>query len=299
VYSLRRVEGVYEYEWIHGEIAGQLPGFEYRGMPAGDYRIYVEDRAQDSLGWWAIEPVALAEDRPLAVAIATRPPVALAGRVTLEDAPFEWIAANRERAGAVYVQLTPVGDQFFTIYDASAGQTELSPEHLEFTLGPMPPGKFRLRVWVQGTDAYLASAAQLGRGPPSAVLDLSQAADWSNLDLRMRFDMARPVVRIPAQSSLSEATVYRVVLVPDRDQNPFGHYMEGYCGPDGACEISPLPPGRYWAVALSYETARELDLRDPQDRRRLSNWGRTIDLSAGVNAAVDLRPVPDTALEGI
>ena len=73
-FSLRRVEGPYEYEWIHGEIGGRLPGFGYRGIPAGDYRILVEDRDSDTRGWWAIEDVALVEDDPVELAIATQPP---------------------------------------------------------------------------------------------------------------------------------------------------------------------------------------------------------------------------------
>ena len=87
--------------------------------------------------------------------------------------------------------------------------------------------------------------------------------------------------------------------MPDRSENPFGHYLEGYCGPDGACEVAPLPPGRYWVIALSHETARGLDLRDPQVRYRLARWGRNIALRPGRNAAVELRSVPEAALEGI
>ena len=296
-FSLRRVEGPYEYEWIHGEIGGRLPGFEYRGIPAGDYRILVEDSDNDTLGWWAIEDVTLVEDHPVALAIATQPPVVVPGCVELENPPLAWLAESHELADSVYLQLTPVGEQFFRVQDALATQVELSPRQLEFKLGPLPPGKFRLEAWVKGTDGYLAGVAQQGRGLASPVLDLSQAGDWTNLDLRMRFDMARPVVRTPAQTSLSDFTMYRVVLVPDRNQNPFGQYQEGFCGPDGACEISPLPPGRYWVIALSHETVRGLDLRDPQDRNQLAAWGRNIDLKPGQNAAIELRPVPEEALE--
>ncbi len=298
-FSLRRVEGPYEYEWIHGEIGGRLPGFEYRGIPAGDYRILVEDRDNDTPGWWAIEDVTLVEDDPVALAIATQPPVVIPGCVALENPPLGWLAENRELADSVNVQLTPVGEQFFSVQDALTTRVELSPKQLEFKLGPMPPGKFRLEAWVKGTDGYLAGVAQEGRGLASPVLDFSQAGDWTNLDLRVRFDMARPAIRTPAQTSLSDFTMYRVVLVPDRNQNPFGQYVEGFCGPDGACEISPLPPGRYWVIALSHEIARGLDLRDSQDGNRLAAWGRNIDFSPGQNAAVELRPVPEEALEGI
>ncbi|MCY4598115.1 MAG: hypothetical protein OXC19_25365, partial [Bryobacterales bacterium] len=98
------------------------------------------------------------------------------------------------------MQLTPVGEQFFSVQDALTTRVELSPKQLEFKLGPMPPGKFRLEAWVKGTDGYLAGVAQEGRGLASPVLDLSQAGDWTNLDLRVRFDMARPTIRTPAQT---------------------------------------------------------------------------------------------------
>jgi hypothetical protein len=54
-YSVRMVEGDYDYEVIGGSISGGLPGFEYRGIPPGQYRIFVEDQAEDTLGWCAIE----------------------------------------------------------------------------------------------------------------------------------------------------------------------------------------------------------------------------------------------------
>jgi len=299
-YSLRRVEGAYDYELIGEAISGRLPGFEYRGIPPGHYRIYVEEQDGDSLGWWAIEDVMVAEDRPVALTITTQPPVAVAARLTLEDPPLGWIAENRERADAVQVQLTQVGDSFFTLHRASTARTELSPDETEFRLGPMPPARFRLQVWVQGADAYLAAVARQGRGVPSPLLDFSQPGAWTNLELRVRFDMARPVIRIPAQTTLSEGwTMHRIVLVPDPQQNPFGHYMEGYCGPDGACEISPLPPGRYWAVVFFQQTAEGLDFRDPQVRNKLARWGREIDVTPGENPAIELKPVPQEALKGI
>jgi hypothetical protein len=299
-YSLRRVEGAYDYELIGEAISGRLPGFQYRGIPPGHYRIYVEEQEGDSLGWWAIEDVMLAEDRPLALTITTQPQVAVAGRVTLEDPPPGWIAENRERAGAVQVQLTQVGDPFFTMHHAAASRSERSAGESEFTLGPMPPAPFSLQGWVQGTDAYLAGVARQGRGLPAPLLDFSQPGAWTDLELRVRFDMARPVIRIPAQTAVSETwTMHRIVLVPDPQQNPFGHYMEGYCGPDGVCEVSPLPPGRYWAVVFFQHTGEAIDFQDPQVRNQLARWAREIDITPGENPAIEVKPVPPEVLEGI
>jgi hypothetical protein len=111
--------------------------------------------------------------------------------------------------------------------------------------------------------------------------------------------MARPAIRIPAQSARSPWwTTQRVVLTPDRDQNPFGHAMEGYCGPDGGCEISPVPPGRYWAIVVQ-QNQGGLNLRDLALRSKLAPWGREIDLTPGENSTIELKPVPQKALEGI
>jgi protocatechuate 3,4-dioxygenase beta subunit len=298
-YSVRMIEGDYDYEVIGGSISGGLAGFEYRGIPAGQYRIFVEDQAEDTLGWWAIEEVSLVEDRPVALSIETKPPVALAGGLTLEDPPSEWTAEQRENADAVQVQLTQAGNSFFTVHRTSGTRTQLPPEAAEFALGPLPPGKFRLEVWAQGTDAYLAGVARQGRPLPAPLLDLSQPGDWTNLELRVRFDMARPVIRIPALSTRGQWwTMQRVVLVPDRDQNPFGHTMEGYCGHDGSCDISPVPPGRYWAIVVQ-QSQGEINFRDLAVRSRLAQWGREIDLTPGENSPIELKPVPQKALDGI
>jgi hypothetical protein len=299
VYSLRRVEGAYDYELLGDAISGRLPGFEYRGIPPGHYRIFVEDRGQSAVGWWAIEDVILVEDRPLALAIATQPPVTVTGRVTLEEPPIGWLSENRDHAGAIHLQLTQVGDPFFAVYNASATVAELPPEQPEFTLGPLPPGKFRTEVWLQGSDAYMAGVASQGRGLPSAVLDFSQPGSGDSLEIRMRFDMARPVFRIAVATNLNRSwTTHRVVLIPDAVRNPFGSPVEGFCGPDGSCEFSPVPPGRYRGIAFEQRMVG-LDFRDAELRQKLGPWGREVNLTAGENAVIELKLAPQKAFEGL
>ncbi len=298
-FSVRRVEGAYDYELIGDAISGRLPGFEYRGIPAGHYRVYVEDQSRNALGWWAIEDVVLAEDRPVAVAISTQPPVAVAGRLTLEEPPYEWIVEHRGRADALEVQLTQVGDTYFTVRNASKSRAEMPPDGAGFALGPMPPGKFRVDLWAQGTDAYLADVAMQGRILPGPVLDFSQPGGWSTLELRVRFDMARPSIRIPEETRGDVWSTRRVVFVPDPNQNPYGHFTEGYCSPDGSCEISALPPGRYWVIAFASQTPGSLDLRELEVRNKLGAWGRGVDLRPGENPTMELKVAPAQAFEGL
>jgi protocatechuate 3,4-dioxygenase beta subunit len=299
IYSLRRVEGEYDYELIGDAISGRLPGFEYRGIPPGNYRILVEDRGQGALGWWAIEDVTLVEDRPLALAIETQPPVTVVGRLALEDPPLGWRAENRDRAGAVQIQLAQLEAGFFTVFNAAATFTNLPSEQEDFRLGPLPPGKFRIEVWLQGLDAYIAGVALSGRALPSAVLDFSQPGSREGLEIRMRFDLARPAFRVPLEPMSRKAwTTYRVVLIPDAGRNPFGYPMEGYCGPDGSCEIGPVPPGRYWAMAYEQRPAG-ISLRNAELRKKLAPWGREINLTPGENSMIELKLAPEKAFEGL
>ena len=58
----RRVEGAREYELVSGS-TGRRSGLGYRGIPAGQYRIYLQDNG-DYRGWWAISEVTVPEARP-------------------------------------------------------------------------------------------------------------------------------------------------------------------------------------------------------------------------------------------
>ena len=178
-YSLRRVEGPHDYELVGGG-TGRRAGFGYRGIPAGQYRIYVQDNG-DYRGWWAISEVTVPEGRPIEFMISTGPPVMVTGRVTLENPPAEAPREYRERKDAIRVSLNHVGNHFFSMQDGSAGSLELALDQSEVTLGPLPPEKFRLQVWVGGGAGYLAAVLRGGRRLASPILDFSQPGGWTAL----------------------------------------------------------------------------------------------------------------------
>jgi hypothetical protein len=296
-YSLQRVEGPFRYELTSGQ-TGRDAGFDTRGVPPGQYQIYVQDDGGHQ-GWWAIEEAALVEDRTTALTIQTQPPIVVSGRVTLEDPPAEAIEQARERPDAVSVQLNPFGNQFFSARDGSGSRAELRLEQSEFTLAPLPPEKFRVEVLVQNANGYLAGMALQGRDLTSPFLDFSQPGPWNNLELRVRFDLAEPQFRIagavPDPAASSGAPAYRLVIAPDSESNPFGRYSETHCISDGQCYVPQLPPGRYWVIALPAAGRGGLDLQDFEARKKLAPWGREISLSPSQNPRIDLTPAPEKA----
>jgi hypothetical protein len=230
-------------------------------------------------------------------------PVAVSGRITLEDPPAEAIEQARERPDAVIVQLNQIGNHFFAVRDGSGARTELPLGQSEFTLGPLPPEKFRVEVFVQNANAYLAGVARQGRDLNSPVLDFSQPGSWNNLELRVRFDLAEPQFRIagaaPDAASSPDASAYRLVIAPDAETNPFGRYTDSHCIPDGQCYAPPVPPGRYWVIALPMASRNGLDLQDPEIRKKLAPWGREITLTPGQNPSVEFTLAPEKAFAAL
>jgi hypothetical protein len=300
-YSLQRVEGAFRYELTSGQ-TGSDAGFDTRGVPPGQYHILVQDEGND--GWWAVEAATLVEGRTTALTIQTQPPVSASGRVTLEDPPRETVEQARERPDGVIVQLNQAGNHFFAVRDGSGSRIELPLEQSDFTLGPLPPEKFRIEVFVQGANAYLAGMALQGRDLTSPILDFSQPGAWTNLELRVRFDPAETQFRLAVDAAASTAAntgapAYRLVAVPDPESNPFGQYSESHCVSDGQCYSPPLPPGRYWVIVLPMANGDGLDLQDPEVRKKLAPWGREVTLAPGRNPQLDLTLAPEKAFAAL
>ena len=295
-YSLRRVEGAREYELVSGS-TGRRSGLGYRGIPAGQYRIYLQDNG-DYRGWWAISEVTVPEGRPVKFLITTGPPVMVTGRVTLENPPPETLRLHRERKDAIQVNLQNVGDHFFHMQRGSTGRAELPLDRPEITLGPMSPEKFRLEASISG--GYLASVSRGGRSLASPILDFSQPGGWTDLNLEIRFDRAEPDIRVRSDGvMIRERPSHRLVLVPDAKENGFGQYYETECVGDERCYASPLPPGLYWAIALPKASGRDLDLRDPKLRAKFEAWGTNVQLIPGKNPPVELVPMTAEVLRGL
>jgi hypothetical protein len=272
-FSLQRVEGPYRYELSSGG-TGRDAGFDTRGVPPGQYRVYVEDQGANQ-GWWAVEEATLIEDRTTGLTMRTRPPIPVSGRVTYEDPPTLLPDQDSNRPASVFVQLSQVGRHFFGTRDSSTGQAQLSFEQSEFTVGPLAPERFRFQVFVQGANGYLAGLTRQGRELTSPVLDLSQPGPWTNLEARVAFKMAEPQFRIPASASpAAREPGYQLVLIPDPKENPFGSEASGGCGPDGNCYMSIVPPGRYWVLAFPATSPSPTHLRgpgSPQETRALGS----------------------------
>jgi len=146
-YSLRRAESSFEYELVGGGTA-RIGGFQYNGLPAGQYVIHVEDNS-GSPGWWAIAEANVVEGRPVALEIATSPPIYLSGRVKLEQQPVEMLEKYRERDDAVRLSLEARGRPFIHAPSEALG-VHLKIRDTEFALGPLPPERFRLGASVLG-----------------------------------------------------------------------------------------------------------------------------------------------------
>ena len=296
-YSLRLVAGPHSFELIGGG-SGEQAKFGYRGIPAGLYRIYVQDN-EGHAGWWASSEVTVPEGRRVEVAISTGPPVMVAGKVTLENPPVEALREYRDRKDAITVRLDEVGSHFFAV-QGSNRRAELALDQSEIDLGLLPPEKFRLVVRVEGGGGYLAAVSRGGRDLASPILDFAEPGGWADLEIRIRFDLAEPEIHVRADGFISkERATHRLVLVPDAEENPFGQYYDTNCPAGERCFGAMLPPGRYWAIVLPEASRGNLDLRDPKLRARFEAWGTDLELSPGKNPPVELVPMTAEVLRGL
>ncbi len=295
-YSLRLVAGAHSFELIGGG-GGEKAKFGYRGIPAGLYRVYVQD-SEGHQGWWARSEVAVPEGRAVEVAINTRPPVSVAGRVTLENPPLEALRQLHDPRRAITVRLNNVGNHFFSVRGSNRN-AELALDQSEIDLGLLPPEKFRLVVRVGHGQSYLTAVSRGGRPLASPILDFSQPGEWTDLEISMRFDLAEVEIHVRADRFMDEEGVpHRLVLAPDAEANPFGQYYETSCRAGERCQTS-LAPGRYWAIVLPQASRETLDLRDPQMRTRLKVWGTDLELIPGKNPPVELVPMTAEVLRGL
>ena len=295
-YSLRRAEGPFSYELVGGGTA-RIGGFAYRGLPAGHYVISVEE-GTGSLGWWAMAEANVVEGRPVALGIKTNPPIYLSGRVKLEGRPVQVLEANRERDDAVRISLEPRGRPFFHA-PGEALRVQLKLDESEFELGPLPPEKFRLEASVLSAGGYLSGLSRAGRPVRSPLLDLSQAGDWTNLELTVRFDFATTDIGVAGEVNSGEQRPTRtLVLVPDARENPFGQGLVSNCH-EGRCRASAVRPGRYWAVVVPVAVQSTGGRADSDIRARLGPWGKEIDLVPGENPRIEIAPAPEDVVKEV
>ncbi len=297
-YSLYKVEGAFEYEVVRGGYARESR-FDYSGIPAGQYRIYVEDRGAHP-GWWAIGETVVVEGRPAETLIATQPPVEVAGRVVLVDPPPKSPRPRARGGKPLQIELGTQGrPPSYSWMRYGYGHVELDFDQTEFRLDPQPPGQRRFRAWVNGTGGYLARVSRGGRPLASPVVDLSEPGPWDDLELEIRFDAARLwlVVDTPASSPAQPESVYRIQVAADPQANSFGGEAAMVCQPRLPCNTPQLPPGRYRVLAIPGDGRSLRSSRDLKLWRERAAWVRTVDLEPGEELTLQLDLAPPDALE--
>ena len=294
-YSLRKVEGPHEYEIVSGS-SGRRSGFNYMGIPAGLYRILVQDRGANQ-GWWGIGETTVAEGRPAETLVATQPPIPISGAVKLQDPPSEMPPIPPGAGERIRISLQREdGGGFFSMFGPSQNDLQLSMEKPQFQFSPRPPGSHRLHVWVHGANSYLAGISRQGRPLKSPVLDLHRPGPWTGLELTVRFDMTSVRLRIATPGgSPTEDERYRMAIQPDPESNPFANGHDIVCPPKN-CFLGSLPPGRYRAVALLNQGGPEIHFDDPEVWKKLSPWTETVNLTPGENPTIELTPAPADVL---
>lgn len=292
-YSLRRADGPYVYEIATGATS-RSPGFTYGGVPAGAYRILVADYQMHE-GWWAVAETTLVEGRATQFEVVTQPPVLLSGRVAVE-APAEDLFRREPDQEWDPIRVHANMDDnrgFFGQGPEITWQQGITEDRQEFALGPFPPLRVRPQVSITGGNGYLAAIQRQGRPIPSPVLDLSQPGPWTNLELVVRFDPAQPAVVITTGAGTSlRPRVYRVLLAPVREANPFGIPANSTCAGPERCDLAPAPPGEYRLVALPQDAPHDFDLNNPQTLERLAPWIRNATLTPGENPPIPLSVAP-------
>lgn len=296
-FNLLREETAGRYSIMNGRVNRPRSADDYGitayGIPAGEYRLIIQERGRDGEMWLASAPLALAEGRPQPYLIETAPLFPVAGRIVVEDASPETLSGLEEAGeNAFQVNVQQAGDSPLGAMQNTHASVPLAEPFFE--LGPAPPAPFVLDVGVSTGVAYVASIERNGRKNPGRMLDLSEGGDWSDLVVRVRFDTARFEAKL--SGAREEDGAYQFRLTPlDPAQS---RQVTAYCDSrDGICRGSGAAPGRYHAVALPGGAINEVEFYRPSFRAALRGWAREIELRPGENPSISVRAVPPEVLE--
>jgi len=165
-------------------------------------------------------------------------------------------------------------DHSFVASGVSAGPHRVA-------LNGLPPGGYLKAIRIGGSDL------------PSAEIEVPEQGDLSQVEIVIGLDAATVAgqVKFPEQTSEGHrVTAATVALFPQQDQPGFLNEAFAPVDSNGSFKAAGLVPGSY--TAFAFPAGGAMEWRDPDLRRPIENFGKSVDLKAGQSVTIELSLAP-------
>ena len=270
---------------IQGQIGGNGK-FEFRGVPAGDYTLWIRAFASDQskpapgggppvLSGFIRRPLTVGNSDIEGLTIAIPPPASITARVVIDgEAPrdlsevvltVEPVPATTSDEPRSFAK--PAGNGTFRFVDLAAD-------------------RYRMKTYPSSSGLYLKSMRMGGRELSGPVFDLGGSTEVEVV-LSSKTASVAGVVHRPDSDQPSAGVT--VVLIP---QNKELEYQRATTDESGRFAMRDIVPGEYRAFAWEKLDGRTFEYFDSDFVRSVESKGVPVSLGEGASKSVELTAIP-------
>ncbi|MBI3695192.1 MAG: carboxypeptidase regulatory-like domain-containing protein [Acidobacteria bacterium] len=251
--------------------------YRLRGLPPGAYKIVAEKMERPGRHLVSSRTVQVTNRDLRDVHLVAGVGHTVSGRIVWESRPPE------EPKGEMVISLamaegTPLG-----------GTARVGPD-LAFEVGGIAAETYSVRLRGMPPGGYLKAVRVGGQDLPAPEIEVPEEGALSPVEVVVGFDSATlsGVVKPPEQGH--RVTAAMIALFPQENQSAFVVERRASTDANGAFSLTGIPPGAYTVFALPIPAVE--DWGDPEVRRRLQSYGKSVDLGAGKKQTVELVLAP-------
>jgi hypothetical protein len=243
-----------------------------RGLLPGAYRIKVEKPGSNA---YSSRLVHVVNQNLQAVDIVVGVEHSLSGRVVLESPP----AGLEQQKTAMDIVLR-AGFQ--------DDETARVKPDLSFEAQGLSAVSYRVILEDTPEGAYFKTMRLGGRDLPAPDIEVPDQGSISQLEVVLAFDSAT------LSGTVKPARPASVFLFPQENQSPYLVERSTDTDPSGNFSLTAIAPGSYAVFAVPRSMA--VEVADPDVRRRLESYSKSLRLDRNAKATIELVTAPDSDL---
>ena len=253
--------------------------YRVRDLTPGEYWIQVQ-KASPGSGYTSSARTFTVQNRDLSeVNLVAGVDRRITGRVVLDSPPAN-LDGNKLKLG---VALEEASDE--------PKKMAVGPD-LSFEIGGLSSVTYSVRL-LGAFDGYLRSVRIGGVDAPRPEIEVGEDSSVIPVETAAAFDGATLSGTVKPAEPRNEVTPMvgvSILLLPQENQSPYLIERREPVELGGAFTISGVAPGSYTVLALPAKNAPELG--DPEVRRRLQSYGKSVELGRGKKVTVELTLTP-------
>lgn len=262
-------------------------GYRIRGLVPGSYRIFAEKMARPGRHNVTSRVVQVANRNLSDVNLVAGLEHRVSGRVVFESDPPPSTGRS-----------SPIGLQFTSAEGMGPGGAARVNPDLTFETTGLSAATYPVRLWNLPPGGYLKAIRIGGQELPRREIEVPEQGDVTQLELVVGFDSATLSGRVKPPDDSAQGhrvTAALIALFPQESQSPFVVEQQTPTDASGGFSLSGIAPGAY--TAFAFPQPGNLEWQDPDLRRRLQNYAKSVDLGPGKKETIELPLIPETAGE--